>query len=75
MFKVYWTEGTTPRDEAFGSDKMREALQLCEALRQRRGAGEKISFITMCSENLPGNTTLEGVAEPSPDYDWKKRRV
>lgn len=75
MYKVYWTDKGTPSAIEFDSDEMCEALKMCESLRTRRSNGEEISFITMASESIPGNTTKEGVAEPSLDYAWKKRRI
>jgi len=33
-----------------------------------------VSFVTLCSEN-PNSVGRPGVADPPPDYAWKKRRV
>lgn len=77
MFMVYWTEigdgGKTPRQQAFDSADMMGAMALMESLRARQRAGEGIGFVTMQSEN-PDAVGHPGVADPGPDYDWKKRR-
>lgn len=89
MFMVYWStragtgaeddgmrgdgEAWQPHARAFPNDGMREAMQWMEALRTRQRAGEEIAFVVLSSEN-PHSVGHPGVADPSPDYDWKKRR-
>lgn len=78
MFMVYWTileeEKKTPCSKEFLSSQMVEAMQFTETLRARQRGGEGIRFITMCSEN-PDVVGDAGVADPKPDYNWKKRRT
>jgi len=78
MYMVYWTEVVEDRNVAhgrlFGSDEMRAAMHFMEALRTRQRAGEAVCFVTMASEN-PDSVGHPGVADPSPDYNWKKRRT
>jgi hypothetical protein len=52
---------------------MGAAMSFMEVLRSRQRAGEGIRFIAMSSEH-PDSVGHPGVADPSPDYDWKKRR-
>lgn len=59
--------------ERFGPDSIDQVLKRCEELRQQRLTGRNISFITTASE-IPDCTSLQGVAAPSADYDWEKRR-
>ncbi|HEY8606001.1 MAG TPA: hypothetical protein VIM12_02655 [Noviherbaspirillum sp.] len=77
MFMVYWTVADGNADHAqarcFPSDEMGAALKFMETLRGRQRDGDDIGFITMCSEN-PHSVGHPGVADPSPDYNWKKRR-
>ena len=77
MYIVYWSVGAKghlhPSSKEFASDQMKEALVFMEELRKKQRAGEPIGFITMCSEN-PDAVGPAGVAEPSADYNWKKRR-
>jgi hypothetical protein len=77
MYMVYWTivesDVNTAHGKAFDSHDMSAALQFMEALRTRQRGGESVCFVTMSSEN-PDSVGHPGVAEPSPDYDWKKRR-
>lgn len=77
MFMVYWTEvddGTAePKSRDFPSTEMSAAMQFMETLRKRQREGEGICFVAMCSEN-PDSVGHPGVADPSPDYNWKKRR-
>lgn len=77
MYMVYWSEahetGLTPHAQSFASGAMRDALRLTETLRQRQLAGEPVSFVTLCSEN-PNAVGRAGVADPPPDYEWRKRR-
>jgi hypothetical protein len=77
MFMVYWTEFengmNTPHAKLFPSADMSAAMHFLEQLRIRKRAGENLAFITMCSEN-PDAVGPAGVAEPGPDYNWKKRR-
>ena len=77
MYMVYWTEvgdGTAePKSRDFASTEMSEAMQFMEGLRKRQREGDDVCFITMCSEN-PNSVGHPGVADPDPDYNWKKRR-
>jgi hypothetical protein len=77
VYLVYWSTGEdgtrSAHSEPFGSDRLSAALAFMETLRSRQRAGEAISFVTMCSEN-PDSVGAPGAADPSPDYDWKKRR-
>lgn len=78
MFMVYWSvvedQRKTPCSREFASADMAEAMKFTEALRTRQREGEAIRFITMCSEN-PDVVGEAGVADPKPDYNWKKRRT
>lgn len=71
MFKVYWTDFVTglPCAEQFSSSQLTEALSLCQRL---RNSGQR--FVSMASQDIPGDCTRHGVDEVGPDYDWKKRR-
>lgn len=77
MYMVYWTEVADGESSAHGQDfpseEMGAALKFMEELRTRQRAGEGICFVTMSSEN-PNSVGHPGVADPSPDYNWKKRR-
>jgi hypothetical protein len=77
MYMVYWTidDGTTqtPHAQAFATAAMGEAMKFMEALRTRQRAGEGVRFVVMASEH-PHSVGHPGVADPSPDYAWKKRR-
>ncbi len=77
MYMVYWTvveEGmATPQAHEFSSDDMSAAMKFMEELRRRQRGGAPLCFITMCSEN-PHSVGHPGVADPHPDYNWKKRR-
>jgi hypothetical protein len=77
MYMVYWTElddGTaTPHCREFDSHDMSAAMRFMEALRARQRNDEGVCFITMSSEN-PHSVGHPGVADPHPDYNWKKRR-
>jgi hypothetical protein len=77
MYMVYWTEvgdgNAIPKSHDFASSEMSAAMQFMEALRKRQREGEGICFVTMCSEN-PDSVGHPGVADPDPDYNWKKRR-
>lgn len=77
MYMVYWTvvkeRDAIPHSRAFASDEMGAAMTFMESLRSRQRAGEGVGFITMSSEH-PDSVGHPGVADPSPDYDWKKRR-
>ncbi|WP_420799619.1 hypothetical protein [Noviherbaspirillum saxi] len=74
---VYWTEvedgAASARGREFASDDMSMAMKFMEELRARQRAGESICFVAMSSEN-PDSVGHPGVADPSPDYNWKKRR-
>jgi hypothetical protein len=77
MYMVYWTEFDDDRAVAhgrsFGSEEMSAALTFMEELRARQRQGERVCFVAMSSEN-PDSVGEPGVADPSPDYNWKKRR-
>lgn len=77
MYMVYWTlidaEAKTPCCKEFDSEEMSAAMTFMEELRTRQRNGEGIAFITMSSEN-PNSVGPPGVADPGPDYAWKKRR-
>jgi hypothetical protein len=77
MYMVYWTELVdrlpTPTQALFSADDLRAALQFMEELRQRKRAGEPVSFIVLASEN-PDSVGQAGAADPAPDYNWMKRR-
>jgi len=77
VFMVYWCEtvddAMVPRSASFPAGAMADALSFAETLRRRRSSGESVSFVTLCSEN-PNSVGLPGVADPRPDYAWKKRR-
>ncbi len=77
MYMVYWTEAEggehSTLSRLFASDQMSAALAFMEELRTRQRAGEAVCFVTMCSEN-PHSVGHPGVADPAPDYNWKKRR-
>ncbi|SNS13611.1 hypothetical protein SAMN06265795_101189 [Noviherbaspirillum humi] len=77
MYMVYWTDAdggqSAPQSRRFASDDMAAALAFMESLRARQRAGEGISFVTMSSEH-PDSVGHPGAADPSPDYNWKKRR-
>lgn len=77
MYMVYWSlleDGKMIScSREFASDRMKETLAFVEELRARQRRGEPVRFVTMCSEN-PDVVGPAGVAEPSADYNWKKRR-
>jgi hypothetical protein len=76
---VYWLETPEPgsalaQHRAFASDKLGEALQFSEQLRQRRRAGEPVSHVSLQSE-LPESVGPAGVADAPADYAHYKRRI
>ena len=77
MYMVYWTEvddgSASPHSREFDSTEMSAAMQFMESLRKRQREGDGVCFVTLCSEN-PHSVGHPGVADPSPDYNWKKRR-
>lgn len=73
MYMVYWTTDDGAHGRSFASDDMTAALKFMEELRTRQREGEPLCFITMSSEN-PNSVGHPGAADPSPDYNWKKRR-
>lgn len=77
MYMVYWTEfednHAVAHGRSFDSDDMNAALKFMEELRTRHRDGERVCFVAMASEN-PDSVGPPGVADPSPDYNWKKRR-
>jgi hypothetical protein len=74
VHRVFWMEAGVPRSAGFGGEALGDALAFAEALRQRRRAGDPVSFVTIASED-PGHVGEAGVADPSPDYHWTKRRA
>jgi hypothetical protein len=59
--------------ELFQSNELNEALKFSEGLRAKRRAGEKITFITMASED-PNCVGEQGVSDKLPEgYDWTKQ--
>ncbi|MEN9317339.1 MAG: hypothetical protein RIS35_3732 [Pseudomonadota bacterium] len=73
MHRVFWIEVGEVRSEPFAHDALSAALAFAESLRARRRAGDSVSFVTIASED-PGHVGEAGVADPSPEYDWVKRR-
>lgn len=77
MYMIYWSETVNgawvPHAQSFPSDALAEALRFAESQRQRQRAGEAVAFVTLCSEN-PDSVGPPGVADPPPDYSWRKRR-
>lgn len=77
MYMVYWTEMENSAPIAHGrqfeSADMSSAMKFMESLRARQREGERIAFVTMSSEN-PQSVGHPGVADPHPEYNWKKRR-
>ena len=77
MYMIYWTvvenDVNITHGRLFESHEMRTAMDFMEALRTQQRSGERICFIVMSSEN-PDSVGHAGVADPSPDYNWKKRR-
>jgi hypothetical protein len=58
----------------FGADRLGEALQFAETLRQRRRGGDRVSHVSIQSE-LPESVGPAGVADPGKDYAHYKRRI
>ena len=59
----------------FDTKEMNLAINFMAKLRDRRAAGELISFVGMVSEH-PDSVGLPGVSDKLPEgYDWKKRRI
>ena len=77
MYMVYWTETENgiaiAHAREFPSDDMSGAMKFMESLRERQRNGERIGFVTMASEH-PQSVGHPGVADPHPEYNWKKRR-
>jgi hypothetical protein len=77
MYMVYWTVVDSgikyPHAKEFDSRDMLAAMKFMEELRMKQREGKAVSFITMSSEN-PHSVGHPGVADPGPDYNWKKRR-
>ena len=57
----------------FTSQQLSDALAFAESKRTARRNGDKISHVTISTE-LEDSVGEAGVSEPSPGYDWKKRR-
>ena len=80
MYNVYWMLGEQPCSKKFGINQLNEVMKFMEELRavQRAGSenkyGEKVSFVTLCSEH-PDSVGNPGVDVTGPDYNWKKRRI
>lgn len=77
MYMIYWCNTNfdntlVPCCKQFDSDKMAEALKFMEELR-KTSKEDGVFFITMSSEN-PNHVGKMGAADPSPDYNWEKRR-
>ena len=77
MYMVYWTEvhanDRKARQRLFNSEEMSDAMKFMEALRIRQRDGEPLCFIVLSSEN-PDSVGNAGVSDPSPNYNWTKRR-
>jgi hypothetical protein len=77
MYMVYWTiveeDRCTPHEELFETTEMVGAMQFMEELRKRQREGERVRFVTMCSEH-PDLVGHPGVDVTGADYNWKKRR-
>jgi hypothetical protein len=73
MYRIFWLEDGEARSEGFASDGLSGALGRAEALRRRQRAGERVSFVTIASEN-PDQVGPPGVDDPAADYAWVKRR-
>ena len=73
MYRVFWIEADATRSQPFAADGLGAALAFAESLRARRRGGESVSFVTIASED-PAQVGEAGVADPSPGYDWVKRR-
>ncbi|PXX46988.1 hypothetical protein [Undibacterium pigrum] len=77
MFMIYWSISIDGQEQAcsreFANDRMVDALQFTESLRTEQRQGAAIRHITMSSEN-PDSVGHAGVADPGPEYSWKKRR-
>ncbi|WP_020651780.1 hypothetical protein [Massilia niastensis] len=78
MYMVYWTtvgddDVSHPHSEQFDTSEMVLAMQFMEELRKRQRGGERLCFVTMCSEH-PDVVGHPGVDVTGPDYNWKKRR-
>ncbi|MFZ6871344.1 hypothetical protein ACO0LF_04655 [Undibacterium sp. Di27W] len=77
MFMIYWSilvdgqERTCSKE--FDGENMAAALQFSESLRAEQRQGMAIRHITMSCEN-PNSVGRAGVADPGPEYSWKKRR-
>jgi hypothetical protein len=71
-FVVYWMgeDNVIPLCKKFNQDEMKIALDYAELLRK----SPTNSHITMSCEN-PNMVGKQGVADPSPDYKWMKRRT
>lgn len=67
VHRVYWTAHGRPQFKDF--QDIVEMLKFCEAQRRLKDT----SFIVSSSE-IAECTNLKGVAAPSADYNWEKRR-
>lgn len=78
MYMVYWTDiqeqKSNARSKEFSTELLGEVLSFIESLRVEQRRTGMICHITLSAEN-PQSVGRAGVAEPSDDYDWKKRRV
>ena len=66
VHRIYWTEGTTPKFE--------DQADLVVALKRTEEIRKQHQFVVIASQ-IAECTSLQGVAAPSPDYSWKKRRT
>lgn len=71
----FWLEDSegrwTPYHKTFEQSELVQALEFCKSLRTETII--HVKHICISSE-LSDNVGLPGVSDPSPDYDWKKRR-
>ena len=67
MFCLYWHEGIDALSH--WDEDLSVIMKMSE---QKRAEGFR--FVSICSE-LTDNVTKMGVAAPSPDYHWPKRRT
>jgi hypothetical protein len=72
IHRVYWSHNGTPL--SIDHEDLLLALKHTESLRKMRRDGFDISHVVISSE-IVDCTSLTGVDSPSPDYNWKKRRI
>ena len=72
---IITTVSKTAHRNEFGSSELVPALAFAESLRRQKREGERLSFITLQSED-PNCVGEQGVNDKLPEgYDWKKRRI